>query len=70
VDENVRSKEQIINDLCLPAREIEQLGALPSGYLSGSKAEVKAFPRLKTVETDPRFGSADVVSLWDRKKIT
>jgi hypothetical protein len=43
---------------------------LPAGYLSGSKAEVKAFPKLKTVETEPRPESADVVSLWDRKKIT
>ena len=55
VDENVRSKEQIIDDLCLPAREIEQLSALPAGYLSGSKAEVKAFPKLKAIETEPRL---------------
>jgi Zn-dependent peptidase ImmA (M78 family)/transcriptional regulator with XRE-family HTH domain len=70
VDENVRSKEQIIDDLCLPPRELEQLSALPPGYFSGSNAEVKAFPKLKTIEAEPRVGSADVVSLWDRKKLT
>jgi hypothetical protein len=35
IDENVRSKEQILDDLCLPAREIEKLSSLPAGYLSG-----------------------------------
>jgi Zn-dependent peptidase ImmA (M78 family)/transcriptional regulator with XRE-family HTH domain len=70
VDENVRSKEQIIDDLCLPAREIEKLSSLPAGYLSGSEAEVKAFPKLKSAEFAARLESADVVSLWDRKKLT
>jgi hypothetical protein len=30
----------------------------------------EAFPKLKTIETDPSFESAEIVSLWDRKKIT
>jgi Zn-dependent peptidase ImmA (M78 family)/DNA-binding XRE family transcriptional regulator len=70
IDENVRSREQIISDLCLPAREIEQLSALPAGYLSGVKAEVKAFPKLKPVETETKSGTAEIVSLWDRKTLT
>jgi Zn-dependent peptidase ImmA (M78 family)/transcriptional regulator with XRE-family HTH domain len=47
IDERVCSRDQIIGDLCLPAREIEELCALPSGYLKGSQAEVKALPRLR-----------------------
>jgi Zn-dependent peptidase ImmA (M78 family) len=70
VDENVRSREQIVDDLCLPAREIEQLSALPPGYLSGGKAEVKAFPKLKSADPAARGESADIVSLWDRKRPT
>ena len=70
VDGNVRSKQQIIDDLCLPPREIEHLSALPAGYLSGSNAEVKAFPKLRPVQSDSRDDSADVVSLFDRKKLT
>jgi hypothetical protein len=48
-------------------REIEQLSALPAGYLSGRKAEIKAFPRLKQQEGDLNSGSAEIVSLWNRK---
>jgi hypothetical protein len=70
VDGGVRSKEQIVNDLCLPPREIEQLGALPPGYFSGGKAQVKAFPTLKVLPGGTRPSSAEVVSLLDRKKLT
>ncbi|MGY4572970.1 MULTISPECIES: helix-turn-helix domain-containing protein [Bradyrhizobium] len=71
VDENVRSRDQIIDDLCLPTREIEQLSALPTGYLAGGRADVKAFPKLKSAPSAEEKGeSADIVSLWDRKKLT
>lgn len=70
IDEKVRSKEQIIDDLCLPAREVEQLSALPAGYLSGGNAEVKALPRLKASSAEVRDSSAEVVSIFDRKKLT
>jgi hypothetical protein len=69
VDENVRSKEQIVDDLCLPTRELEHLSSLPAGYFSGNNAEVKAFPKLKPGQPEARTNSADVVSLSDRKKL-
>jgi hypothetical protein len=37
-------------------------------YLSGRKAEIKPFPRLKQQEGDLNSGSAEIVSLWDRKR--
>jgi Zn-dependent peptidase ImmA (M78 family)/transcriptional regulator with XRE-family HTH domain len=70
VDEGVRTKEQIVSDLSLPEREIEQLCSLPAGYLSGQKAEIKAFPRLKQQDGAQNERSADIVSIWDRKKPT
>lgn len=68
IAEGVRSADQIVADLSLPAREIEQLSSLPAGYLSGHKAEIKALPRLKQHDSIQNERSAEVVSLWDRKK--
>jgi Zn-dependent peptidase ImmA (M78 family) len=67
INEGVRTKEQIVDDLSLPAREIEQLSALPAGYLSGQNAEIKALPRLKQLDTPQNDQSAEIVSLWERK---
>jgi Zn-dependent peptidase ImmA (M78 family)/transcriptional regulator with XRE-family HTH domain len=68
VNEGLRSKQQIVEDLSLPSREIEELSALPIGFLSGSDAEVKAFPRPKNPQTptDPDH-QAEVISLFERK---
>jgi len=68
VDEGLKTKEQIVEDLSLPQREIEELGALPLGYFSGKQAEVKAFPRLKSVPSAEGAQSADIISLHDRKR--
>ena len=69
VDEGIKTKDQIVEDLRLPPREIEDLGALPPGYFSGKQAEVKAFPRLKNAQgADGKSQSADIISLHDRRK--
>ena len=68
IDEGIRTREQIVSDLCLPAREIEELSALPRGYLSGQQAELKAFPRLKTASGGESRGDAEVISIFDRRK--
>ncbi len=68
VDEGVKTREQIVEELSLPAREIEELSALPLGYFSGKQAEVKAFPRLKETPKSEGSSSGDVISMFDRKK--
>lgn len=54
VDERVRSKSQIIDDLQLSARDVESLCNLPRGYMSGEEAEIV---RLKM--RDAKSKSAD-----------
>lgn len=68
IDERLKTKEQIVDDLSLPTREIEELGALPLGYFSGKQAEVKAFPKLKASPNAEGAQSADIISLDDRRK--
>ena len=69
INERIKSKDQILDDLSLPAREIEELSALPPGYLSGKQAEVKALPRLKIAQSsDPASQGAEIISLHDRTK--
>ncbi len=67
VGEGIKSKEQVVDDLSLPAREIEELCSLPGGYLSGRQAELKAFPKLKSSGNISQ-SSGDVISIFDRKK--
>ena len=45
--EGVRTKSQILESMALPARELEQLVALPLGFFSSQEAEIKAFPNLR-----------------------
>jgi hypothetical protein len=69
VNEGIKTKEQIIEDLSLPAREIEDLCALPVGYLSGRQADLKAFPKLKASTAGTVLGSSgEVISIFDRKR--
>lgn len=69
IQEGIRSRQQIIDDLALPAREVEQLGGLPAGFFSGNQAETKAFPALKEsarpAANDP---SGNVVNLFGDAK--
>lgn len=68
IQEGLRSRQQILNDLALPAREIEQIGGLPSGFLSGRQGEVKAFPVLRdSARPSPPAGTGgEVVSLFGK----
>jgi Zn-dependent peptidase ImmA (M78 family) len=50
VTEGIKSKDQIVMDLRLAARDIEELGALPNGYLSGD-ADAAVGPQLKRQQT-------------------
>jgi len=69
ISEGIKSRQQILDDLALPAREVEQLGGLPSGYLSGNQAEVKAFPSLREgVRLAGGESSGKVVNLFGREK--
>jgi Zn-dependent peptidase ImmA (M78 family) len=68
VDERIKTKEQIVEDLSLPTRELEELSALPIGYLSGKQAEIKAFPKLKISPNADGAQSADIIPLHDRRR--
>lgn len=66
--EGVRSKTQILESMALPARELEQLVALPPGFFSSQQAEIKAFPKFKVQPTEIAEGTAEVISLFERKE--
>lgn len=66
--EGVRTKSQILESMALPARELEQLVALPLGFFSSQEAEIKAFPKLKVQPVETTNGSAEVIQLFDRKE--
>ena len=69
IQEGIRSKQQILDDLALPAREIEELSAMEKGYFSTSRSEIKAFPTLKeSAKTHQNQGTAEVVQLFGRKE--
>jgi Zn-dependent peptidase ImmA (M78 family) len=71
IEGKVRTKNQIISDLSLPEREIEELSSLPRGYLSGNDADVKAFPKLKSsTESSVGLEGAEVISMLERKRPT
>ena len=65
--EGIKTRQQIMDDLALPAREVEVIGGLPHGFLSGSEAEVKAFPALREGIRPTGSGeSAQIISLFNR----
>jgi len=49
VDEGIKSKDQILADLRLSAKDIEELAALPPGYISGDNGSHDGSPQLKRV---------------------
>jgi Zn-dependent peptidase ImmA (M78 family)/transcriptional regulator with XRE-family HTH domain len=67
VQEGIRSKAQLLDDLALPAREVEELSGLPPGYVSGLNAELRAFPALKETARAKAEDGAKVVSLFGRR---
>lgn len=67
IQKGIKSRQQIIDDLALPAREIEQLGGLPAGFFFGNQAEVKAFPSLREdARVAVNTSSDNVVNLFGR----
>jgi Zn-dependent peptidase ImmA (M78 family)/DNA-binding XRE family transcriptional regulator len=69
LQEGIKTREQILDDLALPAREIELLGGLPLGFLSSNKAEVKAFPTLRRPSTEKVSGGfGEVVNLFGKER--
>lgn len=66
IQEGIKSRPQIVDELALPAREIEQIGGLPPGFLSGNQAEIKAFPTLKEgVRSSANdTGASNIVNLF------
>lgn len=50
VDENVKTKEQILLDLSFAANDIEELTGLQRGYLSGRTIEEEIMPKLRLLE--------------------
>jgi Zn-dependent peptidase ImmA (M78 family)/transcriptional regulator with XRE-family HTH domain len=70
VEEGIKTPSQVVDDLCLPPREIESLWSLPAGRLSGKEADVKAFPKLKTLPTNStNTTGGEVISLLEHKKL-
>lgn len=61
----IRSPAQILDELALPARDLEEISAVDPGFFGARQAEVKAMPR-------PKFEGAtdlnNVVSFSDHKK--
>ena len=51
VDEGIKSKDQIVGDLRLSPKDVEELAALPPGYLSGDSGSHDSSPRLKRLHT-------------------
>jgi Zn-dependent peptidase ImmA (M78 family)/transcriptional regulator with XRE-family HTH domain len=69
IEEGIRTKDQIVADLSLPSREIEDLSALPRGFLSGHQAELKAFPKLRASHNgENRAEDANVISFFGHRK--
>ncbi len=51
VQENIRSKEQILEDLRLFPGDIVELAGLPSGFFSDREAEVVPLPKIRSLKT-------------------
>lgn len=73
VQDGVKNGDQIVADLSLPTRELEELGTVNPGFFGGPQSEVKAFPKLKTslpaAESEAPAPS-NVVSLANRRNRT
>ena len=63
-----RTPEKIRDDLCLPAREIEEISAVHPGFFGARQAEIKAMPKPKFESTPDLFEGSNVVSFPDRNR--
>jgi Zn-dependent peptidase ImmA (M78 family) len=53
VDGGVVTKQQLLDDLCLPQQDIEELCALPSGFFEEDFGQIISFAKLKTDSRQP-----------------
>jgi hypothetical protein len=53
VDGGVVTKQQLLDDLCLPQQDIEELCALPSGFFEEDFGQIISFAKLKTDNRQP-----------------
>ncbi|SIS75122.1 helix-turn-helix domain-containing protein [Insolitispirillum peregrinum] len=47
IDENVRTREQLLDDFHLPASDVESLCGLPRGFMTSTEADLVVLPRIK-----------------------
>ena len=64
IDEGIKTRQQILTDIPLSARDIEDLTSLPKGFMSGVDLQSEAAPRIKGVG----MKTENIVSIWDRSK--
>lgn len=57
VDENVRRKEQILIDTCLPATDLEEVTSMPFGYFREKPAPVIPIPKAFVFPSDQERGN-------------
>jgi Zn-dependent peptidase ImmA (M78 family) len=66
IEQRIKTRARILADLSMKSSDVEELAALPRGYLSGDPGEVVDLPKLRT-RTIPRDaqsnGLAQVISL-------
>ena len=67
---NVKSKGQILNDLCLPAYETEELSSLPDNYFSSERADDILRPKFKNSSTGEKNSSTreNIIQITRGKK--
>jgi Zn-dependent peptidase ImmA (M78 family)/DNA-binding XRE family transcriptional regulator len=59
IDEHIRTREQLLDDLRLPASDVESLCGLPRGFMSSRGADLVTLPRLKDREPAPEPSTTD-----------
>jgi hypothetical protein len=50
IDEQVRTREQLLDDIRLPPSDVESICGLPRGYMSSSGGDLVTLPRLRARE--------------------
>ncbi|WP_434623832.1 helix-turn-helix domain-containing protein [Azospirillum sp. B2RO_4] len=68
ISEKVVRREQIASILHLPPNDLEEILALPNGFLSGHDAEIRALPKFRQNHGGPVHGGGSVVAFSGRGK--
>jgi Zn-dependent peptidase ImmA (M78 family)/transcriptional regulator with XRE-family HTH domain len=67
ITEGLKSKRGVLDELSLPARDIEELCALPSGFFSDQYETVFTMPKLRNDDRQPIAGPGVVVPFRQRQ---